>query len=57
MSSYEHQRTRILKKTSQEGFFALALIPVTGPELVSTTTGASRSFRDRQETLDNFIEI
>jgi hypothetical protein len=35
MSLDEHQRTRMLKKTSQEDFFTLALIPVTGLHLFS----------------------
>jgi hypothetical protein len=52
----EHQRARILKKTSQEEFFTLALIPVKRPGLVATVTGACRGFRARQETLDNFTE-
>ncbi len=56
MSVDEHQRTRILKKTSQEDFFALALMRVTRPELVSATTGACRGFRERQEILLTSLE-
>jgi hypothetical protein len=56
ISLAEHQRARILKKTSQEEFFTLALIPVKRPGLVATVTGACRGFRAGQETLDNFTE-